>query len=186
MIGGNVQSGTSGISWQFEISCKCMRNAILVLLLAPAAALFAQTLKVAATENPAGAESSQANWSVSSSGQPILSWVEPVKGGTFAVRYSIRNGAQWSEPRTIASGRHFFHHPAELPGLVALTGGGLPAQAMMAHWIEVPSASSEAEFVYVSSSRDGIKWTAPVMAHHDKSQAQHGLASMVASGNGQA
>jgi len=163
-----------------------MRNAILVLLLAPAAALFAQTLKVAATENPAGAESSQANWSVSSSGQPILSWVEPVKGGTFAVRYSIRNGAQWSEPRTIASGRHFFHHPAELPGLVALTGGGLPAQAMMAHWIEVPSASSEAEFVYVSSSRDGIKWTAPVMAHHDKSQAQHGLASMVASGNGQA
>ncbi len=163
-----------------------MRNTILVLLLAPAAALFAQTLKVAATENPAGADSSQANWSVTATGQPLLSWVEPVKGGSFALRYSIRNGSQWSEPRTIAERPHFFHHPAELPEVIALTGGSLPGQAMMAHWIEVPSESSEAEFLYVSSSRDGIKWTTPVMAHHDKSQAQHGLASMVASGNGQA
>jgi hypothetical protein len=146
-----------------------------------AASAFAQTLKTEPAANPAGPGSSQVTWTVTQDGKPLLSWVEPAKDGSFALRYATWTGAAWSEPRTIAAHRKFFHHPAEVPGVVALSGGTL-----IAHWIEQTSESSEAEFVYVSASRDGVTWSTPVMASHDKSQAQHGLASIVASGDREA
>jgi hypothetical protein len=156
-----------------------MKQTLLILLVAGSA--FGQTSKVDPTPNPAAPGSSQVNWSLAPDGSPLLSWVEPAKDGSFALRYAVRHGNQWSDVRTVAAHRKFFHHPAELPEVIALSGGSL-----IAHWIEVPSESSEAEFLYVSASRDGIKWTDPVMAHHDKSQAQHGLASIVASGDKEA
>ena len=55
----------------------------------------------------------------------------------------------------------------------------------MAHWVENVE-SSEAEFVYVSSSPDGAHWSAPVMVNKDRSQVEHGLVSMAASGNNEA
>jgi hypothetical protein len=147
-----------------------MRNAILFLL--PVLAV-SQTLKVEPAANPSGPGSSQVNWSVTQDGSPLLIWVE-----SDELRYAVRKAGQWSTPRTIAAHRHFFHHPAELPEVVALPGG-----SFLAHWIEAPKTESEAEFIYVSASRDGIKWTTPVMAHHDKSDVEHGLASMAANGD---
>ncbi len=153
-----------------------MRHTTLLLLPALAVTLFSQTLKVEPAANPSGPDSSQVNWSVAQDGSPLMSWVE-----SDVLKYSIRKGAQWSEPRTIAAHRHFFHHPAELPEVVAMPGG-----SFLAHWIEAPKTESEAEFIYVSASRDGMKWTAPVMGHHDKSDVEHGLASMAASGDKEA
>ncbi len=141
----------------------------LFLFLLPALAV-SQTLKVEPAANPTGPGSSQVNWSLTQDGNALLSWVE-----SDELRYSIRKGAQWSAPRTIAAHRHFFHHPAELPEVITLPGG-----SFLAHWIEAPKTESEAEFIYVSASRDGIKWTTPVMAHHDHSDVEHGLASMAA------
>ena len=158
-----------------------MRQSIWFLLMALSASSFAQTLKVESIANPTGAGSVQASWSVTPDGKPLLSWVEPAKGETFALRYAIRQGAQWSEPRTVEAGRHFFRHPGELPGVIALPGG-----SFVAHWIEMPNEADEAEFIYVSASRDGVRWSAPAMAHHDKSKGQHGLASMIASGDREA
>jgi hypothetical protein len=158
-----------------------MKQTALFVSFLIAASVCAQTLKVQPATSPAGPGSSQANWSVTPDGKPLLSWVEPAKDGSFALRYASWTGTAWSESRTIAAHRKFFHHPAEVPGMVALSGG-----ILIAHWIEQPSESSEAEFVYVSSSRDGVKWSAPVMASHDKSPAQHGLASIVASGDREA
>ncbi len=146
-----------------------------------AASAFAQTLQVNPDVSPAGAGSSQANWTVTQDGKPLLSWVEPTKDGSFALRYSTRTGTAWSEPRTVVAHRKFFHHPAEVPGMVALNDGTL-----IAHWIEQPSEKSEAEFVYVSASHDGVKWSEPAMASHDKGMGQHGLASIVASGDHEA
>jgi hypothetical protein len=141
----------------------------LMLFLVPVLAV-SQTLKVEPAANPSGPGSSQVNWSVTQDGNPLLSWIE-----SDELRYSIRKGAQWSAPRTIAAHRHFFHHPAELPEVITLPGG-----SFLAHWIEAPKTESEAEFIYVSASRDGIKWTTPVMAHRDHSDVEHGLASMAA------
>src|SRR5690349_6651505 len=117
---------------------------------------LAQTPKAEPVPNPTAAGSSQVNWSVTQDGSPLLSWVEPAKDGSFALRYAVRKGTDWSAARTIAANRKFFHHPAEMPHVTALKDGTL-----IAEWIEQPSASSEAEFLYVSASADGAKWSAP-------------------------
>ena len=82
----------------------------------------------------------------------MLSWVEPLKEG-YTLRYAIRKGQTWSEPRTIATGRPLWRHPAEMPGMMSLPDGTL-----LAHWVEKGKDSSDAEDLYVSSSKDGLKW----------------------------
>lgn len=155
-----------------------MKHIVLLALFAASLPAFGQ--KSAAEANPAGNGSLQPNWSVTQDGSPLLSWIEKSKDG-YDLKYAIRKGAAWSAPHTVAAGRHFFRQPAELPEVIALPDGTL-----MAHWIEAPKEESEAEFAYVSASKDGVKWSAPVMAHKDRSQVQHGLASMVASGDHEA
>src|SRR5260370_938101 len=135
---------------------------------------FGQALKVEAIANPSGPTSLQAHWSTAQDGSPLLSWIETVKDGSHTLRYAIRSGTLWSAPRTIATNRHFFRHPAESPSVVSFADGSL-----MAQWVETPSESSEAEYIYVSASKDGIQWTAPVMAHQNRSPVQHALVSMV-------
>ena len=142
---------------------------------------FAQTLKIELVANPAPMGSVEAHWSTVQDGSPLLSWIEPVKGGSYALRYTIRRGAQWSEPRTVVANRRFFRQPAESPSLISFPGGGL-----LAEWVEAPSDSSEAENIYVSASNDGAQWTPPVMVHKDRSPVQHALVSMVASGDREA
>ncbi|HYL36909.1 MAG TPA: exo-alpha-sialidase, partial [Bryobacteraceae bacterium] len=85
----------------------------------------------------------------------------------------------WSEPHTIAEHRHFFRHPAEVPEVMATSGGH-----WLAHWVEMPNPSTDAEYVYVSSSADGVHWTAPRQAHRDRSPVQHGLVSMLPDAGG--
>jgi hypothetical protein len=142
---------------------------------------FGQALKVEPIANPSGAASLQAHWGTAQDGSPLLSWVETLKDGSHMLRYAIRRGAQWSEPRTIATNRHFFRQPAESPSVVSFPDGSLVAQ-----WVEIPAGASEAEYIYVSASKDGIQWTAPVMAHQNRSPVQHALVSMVASGDQEA
>jgi hypothetical protein len=153
-----------------------MRKTIFSLILIAAGVCgFGQALKPVAAANPSVAGSIQPNWAVGADGSLLLSWVEPAKNDTYTLRYAARKGGAWSEARTIATGRSFWRHPSEVPELVALADGTL-----LAHWVE--KGKGEAEYVFVSSSKDGVKWSAPAMAHKDKSEEQHGLASAVASG----
>jgi hypothetical protein len=140
---------------------------------------LSQTFMPAPLANPAGPGSLQPNWSVAPDGAAVFSWIEPSAGGAFALRYAVRHGATWSPATTIAANRHFFHHPAEMPEVIALPGGH-----WFAHWVESPGGDSDAEYVYVSSSTDGAHWTMPLEAHHDHSAVQHGLASMIANPDG--
>jgi hypothetical protein len=156
-----------------------MRSSLLLFaLFAPA---FGQMLTTEPLANPAGPGSLQPSWSVTPDSNAVLSWIEPAKDGSYSLRYAVHRASAWSEARTIVSQRHFFRQPAEVPEVMALG-----PQLWMAHWIEMPNEANEAEYVYVSSSTDGVHWTAPAMAHQDRSAVQHGLASMVASGNNEA
>jgi hypothetical protein len=146
------------------------------LLLLPAG-LSAQ--QIAAMTSPAGPGSIQPNWAVAQDGSILLSWVEPAKNDTYTLKYAVRRGNAWSEARTIATGRQFWRHPAEIPNLLSLPDGTL-----MAEWVE--KGKGEAEYILVSTSRDGTQWSAPQMVHKDRSEVQHGLASIVASGPGEA
>src|SRR5579871_1664350 len=152
-----------------------------LLFLALAVATSAQALKVNPLPNPSGAESLQAHWGTASDGSPLLSWLEKSKDGSLSLRYAIRRGGQWSEAHTIVAKRQFFRQPAESPSVISFPNGSL-----LAEWVELPPGSDEAENLYVSASKDGTKWTTPVMAHRDRSPVQHGLASMTASGDDEA
>ncbi|MBV8842962.1 MAG: exo-alpha-sialidase [Bryobacterales bacterium] len=142
---------------------------------------FAQTLKPVAAANPSPAGGIQPNWALAADGSVLLSWVEPSKDGSSTLRYAVRKGPAWSEARTIAPGRRFWRHPAEVPELLALPDGTL-----LAHWVENGKDSTEAEYIFVSTSRDGTHWSEPAMAHKDRSPVQHGLASVAASGPSEA
>jgi hypothetical protein len=154
-----------------------IRSLSLVAMLALPA--FSQTFSSTPLTNPSTAGSQQPNWSVAPDGSAVFSWIEPSQGGGFALRYAVRHGATWSPAITIAANRHFFHHPAEMPEVLALPGGH-----WFAHWVESPGGDSDAEYVNVSSSTDGKTWTMPLQAHHDHSAVQHGLASMIANPDG--
>ncbi len=158
-----------------------MQNKSFVLFLAVAAAASGQALKVNPLPNPSGAGSLQAHWGTASDSSPLLSWLEKSKDGSLSLRYAIRRGTQWSEPHTIVANRQFFRQPAESPSVISFPNGSL-----LAEWVEVPPGSGEAENLYVSASKDGTKWTTPVMAHRDRSPVQHALASMSASGDDEA
>ena len=148
-----------------------------VVLALPA---FSQTFSPSPLVNPAGPGSLQPNWSVTPDGAAVFSWIEPAAGGSYALKYAVRHGASWSPATTIAANRHFFHHPAEMPEVIALPGGH-----WMAHWVEAPQGGdSDAEYVFVSASTDGAHWSMPLQAHHDHSAVQHGLASMIANPDG--
>ena len=163
------------------LSNKNMRNSILFVLLAVAVPAFPQAPHADSMPNPAGPLSLQANWSTTQDGSPLLSWIEKAKDGSYTLKYAIHKGAAWQETHTVAAQRHFFRHPAELPEVMTLPDGTL-----IAHWVEMPKEPSDAEYAYVSTSHDGTHWTAPIMAHKDRSPVQHGLASMVASGDHEA
>jgi hypothetical protein len=151
---------------------------ILILLCAHG---FAQTLTPSMVPNPAPPGSIQANWATAADRSVLLSWVVPGTAGSSSLQYAIRRGSQWSDVRTIAANRRFFRHPAELPELVSLSDGTL-----IAHWVENGSQESDAEYIFVSTSRDGVHWNPPLMAHRDRSPVEHGLASIVASGPNEA
>ena len=140
---------------------------------------FSQSFSATSLANPAGPGSLQPNWSAAPDGAAVLSWIEPERAGGFALKYAVRRSGAWLSTITIASKRHFFHHPAEMPEVLALPGGH-----WFAHWVESPGGDSDAEYVFVSSSTDGAHWTTPLQAHHDKSPVQHGLASMIATPDG--
>ena len=146
-----------------------------------AAAAFGQKLTPEAIPNPAGAGALQPNWSTTPDGGVVLSWIEPAKNGSYSLRYAVRRGTEWSQPQTVVANRRFFRQPAEVPEVTAVGD-----HQWLAHWIEMPDEKNEAEYVYVSSSTDGAHWTAPLMAHKDRSPVQHGLASMIMSGSGEA
>ena len=158
-----------------------MKTLRTILLAATTLALPAvsQTFSAAPLQNPAGPGSLEPNLSVTPEGSVVLSWIAPSKNGSSALLYAVRHGSTWSQPHTIAANRHFFRHPAEVPEVMATAGGH-----WLAHWVELPDPSSDAEYVYVSSSADGVKWTPPVQAHRDHSAVQHGLVSMLPDANG--
>ncbi|HJT89639.1 MAG TPA: hypothetical protein VJ732_17340, partial [Bryobacteraceae bacterium] len=149
-----------------------MQLKAIVFLLSLGLVASGQVLKVSPLPNPSGAESLQAHWGTASDGSPLLSWLEKSKDGSLSLRYAIRRGSQWSEPRTIVAKREFFRQPAEAPSVISFANGSL-----LAEWVELPPGSGEAENLYVSASQNGTQWTAPVMAHRDRSPVQHALAS---------
>ena len=128
-----------------------------------------------ARHSPRVAGSAQPNLCVDARGRVYLSWMEKTGENRHALRFSVRDRAQWSAPRTIAEGANWFVNWADFPSLVALADG-----ALVAHWLVKSAADTYAYDVNISRSTDGGKsWSKPLVPHRDHTKTEHGFVSLV-------
>jgi hypothetical protein len=140
------------------------------LFLSPLMA-FAQ---VSELPSPAAPSSGQPNLAVSHDGRIHLSWIERTGEGRFLLRFSTKEGAGWTAPKTIAEGSNWFVNWADFPSMVALPDGTLAA-----HWLVKSEPGTFNYDVMIARSFDGGKtWGNPFVPHRDGVKTEHGFVSM--------
>jgi len=88
--------------------------------------------------------------------------------------FAERTPAGWSEARTVASGTDFVVNSADVPSVRLLSDGSLAA-----HWLQDNGPDPEASTLQVAWSKDeGRTWSRPVTPHRDRTETQHGFASL--------
>lgn len=112
-------------------------------------------------------------------GRVLMSWTEP-KGSGFAVKAAISDGSGWSAPQTIVEADDLFVNWADFPSAIALEDGSL-----VAHWLR---ANGDDDYFYdinIAFSQDeGVTWSTPIIPHDDRSQRQHGFATLLPNDGG--
>jgi hypothetical protein len=125
-------------------------------------------------DSPAGPGSGEPNLTMGPGRRIYLSWLEPVRDSTYALKLSVREGSRWSEPRTIARDRNFFVNWADFPSVIALPDGRLAA-----HWLQRTGPGRYSYGVRVSQSSDGgATWSPPVTPHRSRVETEHGFVSL--------
>jgi hypothetical protein len=126
--------------------------------------------------SPAGAGSSAPQLTTEGA-RVVLSWIE-TKDDKATVRFAERTPSSWSESRDVASGDNFFVNSSDVPSVRAL-----PAGTLVAHWLQMNGSNPEGYDLRLSMSKDnGRTWSPPVTPHHDKTETQHGFASIFPTG----
>ncbi|HEX8851924.1 MAG TPA: sialidase family protein, partial [Pyrinomonadaceae bacterium] len=152
------------------------RTLLLILMCCLLARVASAQEVVRELPSPAGEGSGQSNLAVTPDGRVLLSWIERLDKGRFALRFAAREGAGWTAPRTIAEGSNWFVNWADFPSLVVLPEGTLAA-----HWLVKSGVGAYAYDVHIARSVDGGKtWSAPFTPHRDGTQTEHGFVSMFA------
>lgn len=131
-------------------------------------------LDVREIESPAGADSREPELFTTSDGRVILSWVEKEGEKRYALRFAARDGAGWSQARTVAEGENWFINWADFPSVIALSDGSLAA-----HWLVKSGPGTYAYDVNVARSKDGATWGRAVVPHTDHTQTEHGFVSLL-------
>ena len=125
--------------------------------------------------SPAGTDSREPDFSATSDGRVILSWVEKIGEKRYALRMAERDPSSWSEVRTVAEGENWFINWADFPSVVGLKDGSLAA-----HWLVKSGSGTYAYDVNIARSKDrGKTWDRPVVPHKDNTQTEHGFVSLI-------
>lgn len=112
-------------------------------------------------------------------GRVLMSWTEPLGSG-FAVKTAISDGSGWSAPQTIVEADDLFVNWADFPSAIALVDGTL-----VAHWLRANGDDDYFYDVNIAFSQDeGVTWSAPTIPHEDRSQRQHGFATLLPNDGG--
>ena len=88
------------------------------------------SLVVQGLNSPAGAGSAEPNIYTGADGRIYLTWIEKQGDKVHALRFAVRNGSEWSAPKTIIEAENLFVNWADFPSLVVLPEGMLAA-----HWL---------------------------------------------------
>ncbi len=138
---------------------------------------------VSAHISPTGPGAAEPNLFTAADGRVLMSWLEPVGAGTFALRLAIRttDGA-WSAPVDVVRRNDLFVNWADFPSVVALSDGRL-----LAHWLQRAGTARGAYEVQLAESRDnGATWSAAVRPHRTGIPAEHGFVSILPDAEGSA
>ncbi|HKS26504.1 MAG TPA: sialidase family protein [Pyrinomonadaceae bacterium] len=131
--------------------------------------------KIEETSSPAGVDSREPELYSMPDGRVILSWVERVADKRYALRFSVREGANWSAPRTVSEGENWFVNWADFPSVIS-TGN----DSMAAHWLVKSGPGTYSYDVNISLSKDGGRsWGKPIVPHTDRTQTEHGFVSLI-------
>jgi len=148
--------------------------AVLALQSAPSSAPADRewALPIDALTSPAG-ESSSAPQLTTTGDRSMLSWMERANPASV-LKFAERTATGWSEPKTVASGNDLVVNAADVPSVRALADGSLAAA-----WMVANSPDPEAYDLRLAWSKDaGATWSKPVNPHHDRTETQHGFASL--------
>jgi hypothetical protein len=108
----------------------------------------------------------------------LASWLEPVAGGGFALRYSAWNSGAWTTPGTVAAGSDWFINWADFPSVVPTSD-----RVWAAHWLQQKPGDVYAYDVSIAVSRDaGETWSRPMSPHDDGTPTEHGFVSLMDDG----
>ena len=160
-----------------HFTCRTHRVAVLLLFTALATGQEPpkQKLIVRSLESPAALGSGEPNLYTAFDGRVFLTWIEATVSKGHRLRFSIRDGGNWSQPRTIAEGANWMVNWADFPSLLALRDG-----ALVAHWLVKSGSDGHAYDINISRSTDGGRtWTTPMLPHRDNTRTEHGFVSML-------
>jgi hypothetical protein len=131
--------------------------------------------------SPAGSGSAEPNLTTGPDGRVYLSWIDTADTMS-SLKFSVLGDNQtWSPAGLVAQGEHWFVNSSDVPSMIALPDGTLAA-----HWLADNPAGSEAYNIHLSMSHDGGKtWSKPIIPHRDRSENEHGFASLIAAGPGE-
>jgi hypothetical protein len=115
------------------------------------------------------------NLTVDSSGDALLTWVEPDPDGRGdRLQIATLGKSGWSEPVTAARGVGWFVNWADFPSAAVLDDGTIAV-----HWLDRISAETYSYGVKVIISRDhGKTWGDPIIPHRDSSSTEHGFVAL--------
>jgi len=103
-----------------------------------------------------------------------LSWVDN-SDDAASLRFAEWTGDKWSAVSTAATGKDWFQSWADVPSVTRLSSG-----ALVANWFVNTKPEEEAYDLLLSYSKDeGKTWAKPFKPHRDRTQTQHGFASIV-------
>jgi hypothetical protein len=136
------------------------------------AAAAPAALTVTALTLPSPGNASEPLFTASSRGT-LLSWVEQ-NGADASLKFAERVGTTWSEVRTVTSGKDWFLSDADVPSITRLADGTLAAA-----WYRSTNVQLEAYDIWIAWSKDdGQTWSKPIRPYQDRTQTQHGFASL--------
>ena len=105
---------------------------------------------------------------------PVLSWLQSLPEGGFALRHARWRDGAWGPPGTVATGTDWFVNWADFPSVVPVD-----ATTWAAHWLQQRPGSVYAYDVRIAVSRDaGASWSAATTPHDDGTPTEHGFVSL--------
>ena len=111
----------------------------------------------------------------SGGGTVVLSWLQALPDGGFALQHARWNDGAWGPVGTVASGDDWFVNWADFPSVVPVG-----PTTWAAHWLQQTPGNVYSYDVRIAMSIDaGAHWSAPISPHDDGTATEHGFVTLL-------